>query len=103
MCGIVESQRQRWKNAAGLPLTFDERQIGRFRIYAAATPSSLGGFTASVSVKQRVAESEDDTFFADLTLGDGFRFGDAKAALRYAFDVGHRQIRRKEAVATLPN
>lgn len=74
-------------------MQYDVRQIGDFRIVAAAEPSDTGrGYTASVAIHRRDGEP-GTLWFSATELAQAFRFSDAKAALRYAFDVGHRQIR----------
>lgn len=72
----------------------DERTVGDCRILMAATPSSLGGFTAAVCVRRRGPGVVSEEIFCDLMLADGFRFVDARAALNYAFDIGYRQVRQ---------
>ena len=74
-------------------MQYDVRQIGDFRLVAAADPSDSGrGYVASVAIHCRDGEP-GTLWFSARELADGFRFAEAKAALRYAFDVGHRQIR----------
>lgn len=79
----------------------ERRVIGDYRILAAATPSSLGGFTAAVSVKA-LASLADDDLYANFMLADGFRFTEPAAALRYAFDVGYRCLRGQAPGAVDP-
>lgn len=78
---------------------FDERQCDAHRIFVAATPSSQGGYTAAVSVKRLGEDLTDRTVYTDLMLAGGFRFADPKAALQYAFDVGHRHLRQLQPAA----
>lgn len=75
------------------------RHVGDFEICATAMPSALGGYTAAVSVRRRRHGPPEEVLFSNAVLADGFRFADVKAAMRYAFDVGHRSVRLIAAAA----
>lgn len=78
-----------------------ERAIGDFRIYTVATATAQGGYIAGVAIC-RVRGSEDpERLYFDPSVAQGFRFKAPEAALRYAMDVGHRELRVRKLTPDL--
>lgn len=76
----------------------EQRKVGPFVLRAKAVPHE-GGFLGAVIVTE---EGRSDTDPAKVILArhgvaDGFVFADAKAAMRYAFEIGHREVRRAKS------
>jgi hypothetical protein len=77
-----------------------ERQVGEFRIYAAAFDAQRGGYTAAVEVHRQLGPARPpEVVFSHDSLSRGHRFEEPAAAIRHAMDVGHQAIRLREAVA----
>lgn len=70
-----------------------ERAVGDYRIYTVATVTSQGGYLAGVAICRVRGEDEPERIFFNPAIADGFRFKEPEAALRYAMDVGHRELR----------
>ena len=75
-----------------------ESDVGDYRIYAAATISPRGGYTAAVAVTRlRGIDNPPQRLYSNYSIADGFRFSEPTAALRYAYELGHREMRQRVA------